>query len=330
MDRRGFLGSAGAVLAGGLAVSRTPAEAGLGLDVSKIEKALARFRRLPGPTSYMLKVGHPDRPWVASHKPDDSLFVGSAVKAFINLKYLQDVERGRLSENTQYAIDDAVRSLSSPVFINMTGTTPGRSILEAMITHSDNTATDVALNAVGANRVRKFLSEAGYASAKIPDSTRALFFYLAGAKYGVDKGWKGLMKIADGKLFGKPRLPLNDRVTMKCSASDFVRFYERALEGRYFREASSLTEFKRIQAMANAISLVVPANTAAFAKGGSIEWLDFNTLCLPGQMVVGGKVPVTFCFTVNWDGPPSTIPVVQAEVIVAVRDALQESANVFG
>ena len=60
-----------------------------------------------------------------------ALYVGSAVKTFINLRFLQDVEAGRLSENTQEVVDDGVRSLASPVFGHLTGTTTARSVLEA-------------------------------------------------------------------------------------------------------------------------------------------------------------------------------------------------------
>lgn len=332
MDRRGFLTIGGAALAGGMAAAGAPAVAGIGTrpDVSRIEAALAAFRELPGPTSYMLRVDHPQWPWQTSHRPNADLFVGSAIKAFINVKFLQDIERGKLSEDAPFAIDDDVRSLSSSVFIDLTGTTPGRSILEAMITHSDNTATDVALAAAGVERVRGFIAKAGLDSARIPGSTRLLFSYLAGAPFGVDKGWKGMKKIANGKLFGKPRSPMNNKETMRCTASDFVTFYRRALAGRYFREASTLAEFKRIHAMPGIISQIAPPDTPTWVKGGSIEWEDFNALCVPGQMRLGGQVPVTFCFTVNWDGPPSTIPEVGSAFASAVRDALQETANTFG
>ena len=68
------------------------------------------------------------------------------------------------------------------------------------------------------------------------------------------------------------------------------------MKGRYFGKAETLTEFKRIQAMAGVIPRILPPGTPAYAKGGSIEWDDFNCL------------PVTFCFTLNWEGAPSTIP----------------------
>ena len=103
---------------------------------------------------------------------------------------------------------------------------------------------------------------------------------------------------------------------------------EARLRGRSGGEA--VTEFKRIQAMADCPPAIVPPDTAAYAKGGSIEWDDFNCLCVPGQMVLGGTVPVTFCFTVNWEGPPSTIPTVAADFVGIARDALHETARAFG
>src|SRR5690349_16163657 len=83
-----------------------------------------------------------------------------------------DVEAGRLSETEQLTIDDAVRSVGGGVFEHLTGTTAARNILEAMIAHSDNTATDIALARVGPDKVRAFIAEAGLTQARIPDSTR--------------------------------------------------------------------------------------------------------------------------------------------------------------
>ena len=111
-------------------------------------------------------------------QPDQTMFVGSAVKTFILAEYL----RSDLSETAVMNIDDSVRSISSPVFGDQTyggaprpdqeldGDTLARSALEAMITHSDNTATDAVLAAVGADNVRELISDLGLTSVKIPES----------------------------------------------------------------------------------------------------------------------------------------------------------------
>ena len=105
------------------------------------------------------------------------------------------------------------------MFGHLTGTTTARSVLEAMIAHSDNTATDIALKRVGPDRVRAFIASAGFKSVKIPGSTRLLFSYLAGAPFGVDVGWKGMLEIENDKVFGRLRSPLNDRETMSARRS---------------------------------------------------------------------------------------------------------------
>ena len=62
--------------------------------------------------------------------------------------YLQEIEAGRLSGAEQLDINDGVRSVGGGVFDHLSGTTTARNVLEAMIAHSDNTATDVAMRRV--------------------------------------------------------------------------------------------------------------------------------------------------------------------------------------
>ena len=256
-----------------------------------------------------------------AHDDKAPLFVGSAIKTFILTTYLREVEAGRLSLDEQLPIDDGIRSLVSPVFANLTGTASARTALEAMITHSDNTATDVALRRVGVDKVRAFIASTGLETIAVPNSTRRLFSYIGGAAEGVDVGWAGMKKIMADQLFGTPRSPLNPVETMQGSAADFVTYYRRALRGNYLKEVASLTEFRRIQAMADLIAAVVPPGIAAYAKGGSIDWQDFHAFCGTGQMVVGDQ-RVTFCFTLNWQGPDSSVPTVGGGFKTAVSGML--------
>ncbi len=113
---------------------------------------------------------------------------------------------------------------------------------------------------------------------------------------------------------------------MASTAEDMVRWYRRVLRGEFFKAPATLVEFKRVQAMADAIAHVVPANTVAYAKGGSIDWEGFHCLCLPGQMVVGA-VPVTFCFTINWTGPNDGVPAIFESYRSAVADVLQAAVR---
>jgi beta-lactamase class A len=109
-----------------------------------VQTQLQWFRAFPGTTSWRIDVNDNI---VASKSPGRQLFVASTIKTFIVCQYLRDVEAGRLSEDEQLSVDDSVRHSDSSVFLNLTGTTPARSILEAAITHSDNMATDIAVSA---------------------------------------------------------------------------------------------------------------------------------------------------------------------------------------
>ena len=322
LDRRRFLvAGASGVLASGAtahAEARGPAA---------VQAAIASFAKLPGTTSCLVAAEHPTAPWQVGHDAKARLFVGSVVKTFILAQVLREVEAGRLSESEQVAIDDKVRSLSSPVFLNLSGTTPRRSVLEAMIAHSDNTATDVALASVGPAAVRDLIKQAGMTATQIPESTRQLFSYIAGAPEGTDLGWAGVLQAIKGTPPGKPRPPLNDRETMASSADDLVRWYQQALRGAFFKQPETLREFKRISAMADALSLIVPANIAAYGKGGSIDWADFHCLSVAGQMVVGA-VPVTFCFSLNWSGPDDGVPAVMKSFGPVLADVLKQAADV--
>lgn len=330
IDRRallGWSGVAGASLAMPALLSAPALAAG---SRSAIERALLGFNKLPGSVAYMIRVGRGGRNGLETSKNATTpMFVGSAIKTFILARFLMDVEDGRLNPTQPLTIDDSVRTLSSPVFLDLAGKTSGSSVLEAMIAHSDNTATDIAMAQVGVKRVRAFIASARLSSVRIPTSTRRLFSYLAGAPYGVDVGWQGVQQILNGKLFGPARSPMNDQETMQATAADMVQYYERILGGEFIRSAEMQTEFRRISSMADGLWRVVPVNTAAYGKGGSIEWNNFNCFCLPGQMLIGATTPATFFFCVNWTGKPATIPAVRDRFAAVIKDVLAETAKAF-
>lgn len=283
--------------------------------------ALRRYLALPGTKSYMIHVGQGGSLARITHRPDLFLFTASAYKTFVLGQYLRDVEAGRLAEDEQLGIDDSVRMISSPAFIELAGSTEARVVLEAMIAHSDNTATDRATSEVGADRVRALVAEAGLRSIRMPDSTRIFLSYLVGAPAGVDLGWPGIVDALQNPP-GPLRPPLNNAVTLAGTARDFVSWYEQVLQGAFFTRPETLIEFKRIQAMSEQI-----AKTPTYAKGGEFAALlgfPGNAKSFAGQIVVGGegRTPVTFCFVVNWDGPASEFPAVEAEFFAAIKDVL--------
>jgi len=292
---------------------------------SDLETQLQRFKGFPGTTSFRIDVGNDT---VAADSPASQLFVASTIKTFIVCQYLRDIEAGRLSEDERLPVNDSVRNSDSPVLLNLTGTTPARSILEALITHSDNTATDIALLRVGPDRVRSLIAAAGLRATLIPDSTRRFFSYNVGATLGVDIGWAGVQQVlASGQSLGPPRPPLNEQETLASSADDMVSYYRRALAGEFFTKPATLTEFKRI----HLTNLAFPDDAVGYAKCGSDDAVaerstvaDFHALSYAGQMVVNAT-PVTFCFVVNWMGvdPNSTSATLTPAFLGVVKASLE-------
>ena len=321
--RRELAALAVATLASPAIVSRVHAQ---NRDPSPaVKAAVDRFAELPGASC--LVIAEVKEPWAAAYKASERRFVGSALKTFILARYLRDVEEGRLTLDRQLAVNDDHRTLNSPVFLNLNGTTSATSVLEAMITHSDNSATDIAMAAVGVDRVRALIREAGLRHTEISDSMRKMFCYLAGMPAGGDAGWPGVKKLVDNQT--NPRPALNDVMTMASTAEDMIVWYSQALASGYFKTPAMLAEFRRIHTMATALPQVVPTGIVAYGKGGSIDWQDFHCLSLPGQMLVG-KTPVNFCFTINWTGPDSGVPGGVKMYIDRVARVLEASAGAVG
>jgi beta-lactamase class A len=290
-----------------------------------LDAALQRFMALPGTKSYLLHVGPGGSGGRIAERPDLFLFTASAYKTFVLGQYLRDAEAGLLPLGKPLAIDDSVRMVGSSVFLDLAGETQARSVLDAMIAYSDNTATDLATRTVGADRVRALIAGAGLRSIRIPDSTRRFASYILGAPAGVDLGWPGIRGAYENPP-GPIRRPLNDVITLAGSARDFVSWYEQALTGAFFSKPETLTEFKRIQATSVQIPLTVPPDTPAYAKGGELPSPGLNTKSLAGQMVAGSDTPtpVTFCFIVNWGGDISVeeFDEIEAEFFAAIKDVL--------
>ncbi|MBY4897207.1 serine hydrolase [Cupriavidus sp. AU9028] len=294
----------------------------------ELENAIRDFAALePETTSVLIQADVPDDAWTASYAPQRQLFIGSAVKTFILAQFLRDSEvaRNGVTEQTPVEISDRHRSAGGGVFEQLSGISSYRNVLEAMITHSDNTATDIAIAHAEPDRVRALIAQAGLGQTQIPDSTRMLFSYLAGAPLGVDIGWDGIQNL-DSLPYTRRTDVINPNVSMLSSANDLVSWYRQVLSGKFFSNAGTLREFKRISAMANAMALVPPEDTVAYGKGGSIDWEGFHCICVPGQMRVR-DVAVTFCFTINWKSNETDTGSRSAEIAAPMARALAAAAD---
>ena len=191
--------------------------------------------------------------------------------------------------------------------------------MEAMIAHSDNTATDMILQEAGADNVRQFVGSIGLMSTMIPDSTRVLAGYLLGAPNYKTITWDELLSLL-GKPFAHPAL--NDVETLASSADDLVSFYSQALQGDFFRNPQTLEEFRRILSLGDITYLVpFPLGVNAFGKAGYFDSPGQHARCIAGGMYLSNRW-VYFAVILNWDAAEVDDPTTVEAFFDALRKAI--------
>jgi beta-lactamase class A len=304
--RRGFLTGAAATV-GTMPLVRTAM--GQKSPVSS-DAILSLFKSLPGDVAIKIFApavnGKPE--FLVESNASKAMFVGSAVKTFILCEALRQADSSdvvRTLKAKQLSLNTSVWSVDSAIFNppNLIGEVSQRTALEAMILHSDNTATDMSIKEAGPDKVRALIASIGLKNTQIPDSTRSLFGYLLGSKDPKTFSWEDLGAAANSSMVN---LPMNKVETMASSADDFVSYYSRALHGEFFKNKETLQEFRRILAMSDAIWLLpLPLGVSAFVKGGSIDVPGFHAVSVPGGMLFDDRW-VYFCLTINWYAKAST------------------------
>jgi beta-lactamase class A len=265
-------------------------------------RIVAEVRRLPGRKGLKILAPAVDdaREFEVAIGPRNALFVASAFKGFVLAEYLRQVEAGEATLDEQLDLDESVWSLSSPVLNppELAGKVTALTALEAMIAHSDNTGTDMALKRAGADRVREFIASIGLHNARIPTSTRQFFGYVAGFPQWETITWDELLEVLENDPFLSNPI-LNDTITMAASSHDFVSFYSRALQGEFFAQPETLRTFRWVLALPDSIPLAFPLGVNAFVKGGSIDFSGEHALSLAGGMYVPDRW-VYFSLIINW------------------------------
>jgi len=328
-SRRAFLSAALATAAVGALPPPTRAERSAPGRLA--EQIIAAFDRLPGKKALQLWAPAVDgvAEWFVALHADAPLFCGSAFKALVLAEFLRQVEAGATSLEEPLALDEDAYSPGAPVFNPpyLSGKVRARTVLEAMISHSDNTATDMALKRVGADRVRQFIASIGLHRTRIPTSTRQFFGYIVGDADWRTITWSKLTQILEKDAF-KPNPITNDSQTMVSSPRDFTSFYARALQGQFFQQQTTLKTFRAILSLADAIARVVPLGVNAFMKGGSIDFASEHALCLAGGMWIP-KRWVYFGMMINGtDGGPiaeveQLFGATAKQIFTWVRDGLE-------
>jgi beta-lactamase class A len=191
--------------------------------------------------------------------------------------------------------------------------------MEAMIVHSDNTATDMVLKQAGADAVRKFIAAIGLKQSMIPDSTRSFAGYLFGAPNYKTITWDELIAIPPDTPLAHPFL--NNVESLASSPDDLVSFFSRALQGRFFSHRETLVEFRRILSLGDINHLVpFPLGMSVFGKAGYADGPNVHARSIAGAVYFPNRW-VYFSMVLNWDAPEAHDP----ETVNAFYGAIHKS-----
>lgn len=303
-------------------------------NCSGLEAEIQRlFEDLPDRKSFKIWAPRAGRApeFLAELNENQRLFSASANKAFILCERLRQLDSPDIEERLvthELELDRNVWSLGSVVFNppDLTGLVSERTAMEAMIVHSDNTATDMILREATAQSVRRFIAAIGAKNTLIPDSTRALAGYLLGAPDYKTITWEEL--IALNVSFAHP--PLNNVQTFASSAHDLASFYAQALPGRFFRDRQTLRQFRRILSLGDITDLVqFPIGINAFGKAGYFDAPGNHARCIAGGMYFPDRW-VYFATILNWDEAEVDDPETVKAYFRATRGAIELVRRALG
>ncbi len=333
-SRREFLKSAAATatvsaVPAAQAASLTPPSLTLSSTITP-SQIIQLFEHLPGDKAlsiYAPALGGAGTIRV-QYNASQQLFVASAFKAYALCEALRQVDSPDVVDTlatTPLTLDVNIWSPGSPSFNppNVTGTVFERATMEAMITSSDNTATDMIMKAAGVSNIRDFVSSIGLTQTLIPDSTRAFAAYLFGVPNYLTITWYDLLAYIQNVAMGVPVNPfLNNVETLASSADDFVTFYSQALVGAFFQHSETLNEFRRILTLCDFIYLIpLPTGVSAYAKSGNADTEGFHARSIAGGIFVANRW-VYFAFIINWYAESATDPATLNSFFSAINQSL--------
>jgi beta-lactamase class A len=251
------------------------------------------------------------------------MFVASTMKALILCERLRQLDsptvEKRIAEH-ELALDMRVWSPGSVIFNppDLSGRVSERTAMEAMVVHSDNTATDMVLKSAGVDAVRRFIASIGLKKTMIADSTRIFAAYLVGAPNYKTITWDELISIPPGPL-AHPFL--NNVETLASSPDDLVSFFSRALQGSFFSHRETLFQFRRILSLGDINHLVpFPLGLSVFGKAGYADITGAHARSIAGA-VYFPKRWVYFSMVLNWDAEQADDP----ETVKAFYRAIHKS-----
>ena len=252
------------------------------------------------------------------------MFAASTLKALILCERLRQLDSPAIERQItehELALNESIWSPGSTIFNppDLSGLVSERTTMEAMVIHSDNTATDMVLKEAGADRVRNFIASIGLKSTMIPDSTRSFAGYLVGAPNYKTITWDELISIPPGPL-AHPFL--NDVQTLASSPDDLVSFFSRALQGKFFSNGETLFQFRRILSLGDITYLVpFPLGMSVFGKAGYADIQGAHARSIAGGVYFPNRW-VYFSMVLNWDAEQGADPETVKAFYVAIHNSI--------
>ena len=298
------------------------------MDGGIVARIRGLFKGLPGVNS--LKIWAPatsgtDEVLVLIH-PSQRVFVASAFKSYVlaaRLKMLDAPDIVTLLKSNKLTLDESIWSLGSDILNppDLTGLISERTAAEAMIMHSDNTATDMMMKVTGADYIRHVIAGLGLRHTQIPDSTRSFGAYLFGIPNYRSATYAQVVAAAQsGAPIANPFL--NDVETLASSAADLVALYARTLTGSFFENRETLDEYRRILSLADGVFEAAPFGTRGFAKTGYSDYPGFHARSNAGAITFAGKW-VYYASIINWDSPDGQDTQTVMDWTEALKSALE-------
>jgi beta-lactamase class A len=251
------------------------------------------------------------------------MFMASTMKAIILCERLRQLDSPTVEkkiEEHELRLNKSVWSPGSTIFNppDLSGEVNERTAMEAMVIHSDNTATDMVLKQATAQSVRKFIAAIGLKKSMIPDSTRAFAAYLVGASNYKTITWDELTSIPPGPLVHPF---LNNVETFASSPDDLVSFFSRALQGCFFSHPETLFQFRRILLLGDITYLVpFPLGLSVLGKAGYADIPGEHARSIAGAVYFPDRW-VYFSMVLNWDAEEAEDP----ETVKAFYGAIQQT-----
>lgn len=251
------------------------------------------------------------------------MFMASTMKALILCERLRQLDSKTIETDLaqhELPLDESIWSPGSTIFNppDLSGLVSERTAMEAMVIHSDNTATDMVLKAATPHAVRRFIRSVGLRRTMIPDSTRVFAAYLIGAPNYKTITWEELISFPPGPL-AHPFL--NDVQSLASSPDDLVSFFSRALEGRFFRHQETLFQFRRILLLGDINYLVpFPLGVSVLGKAGYADTAGAHARSIAGAVYFPDRW-VYFSIVLNWDAAEAEDP----ETVEAFYGAIRKS-----